>query len=42
MPAIYLRVISVSFFSYVLVLFGWKQAPGDRGQIDSERDVLAG
>lgn len=44
MHAIYLCVISVRvfFFFYMLVLFGLKQAQGDKGQIDSERDVSAG
>ena len=47
MHAIYLCVISVSFFFfffffYVQALFGLKQAHGDEGQIDSERDISAG
>jgi len=40
MPAIYLCVISVSFFC-TLLLFFLKQAQKDEGQIDSERDALA-
>lgn len=41
MYAIYSCVITVSFFYIALVLFGWKQAQRDEGQIDFERDVSA-
>ena len=47
MPFIYVWLVSAFFFFfffffYVQALFGLKQAHGDEGQIDSERDISAG
>lgn len=43
MQFIYVWLVSAFFFFFALaVLFGLKPAQRDEGQIDSERDILAG